>query len=343
VHRRPTFIVCASSKKKEKGFSKMIFIIKNKPTTEVNMKAIRIHNYGHSDQIKAENIPTPTPTDNQILVEVHAVGINPIDWKIREGLFKDMMPAKFPLTLGQDFAGKVLQVGEDTHNYQKGDLVYGFAQGSYAEFVLVEESKIAKIPEDVDYVTAAAIPTAGLTAYQLIANAIELKAGQSILIHGAGGGVGSFAVQLAIWKKAKIFATASSADVEYLKALGVQEVINFENEKFEDRVKDVDAVIDLIGEETLKRSYAVLKKGGIIATTVGQLDKKLLEDKGIKGIRFVMKQNSEDLSHLAELVNQKILAPRINEIVPLEEAKRAQDDLQMKHAKGKIILEVRPG
>lgn len=304
------------------------------------MKAIRINKYGHSDQIKVENILTPLPKDDQILIEVHAIGVNPMDWKIREGLFKEMMPAQFPLTLGQDFAGKVIATGTATHLYNKGDLVYGFAQGAYAEYLCVGESTIAKIPEDVDYITAAAIPTAGLTAYQLIMNALELKAGQTVLIHGAGGGVGSFAVQLAIWKKAKIIATASSADFEYLQKLGVTEIINFEKERFESRVKDVDAVIDLIGGDTLEKSISLIKKGGVIATTVGPMNEKLIKERGIKGVSFMVKQNSEDLVQLSNLVVKGIVRPRINEVIPLEEAKRAQDDLQLHHSKGKIILEV---
>ena len=306
------------------------------------MKAVRINTYGHSDQLKTENIPTPTPKANELLVEVHAVGVNPMDWKIREGLFKDMMPAQFPLTLGQDFAGMVIQTGAGVHGFTKGDLVYGFAPGAYAEFVCVTEGTIAKIPEGVDYVTAAAIPTAGLTAYQLIMNALDLKPGQSVLIHGAGGGVGSFAVQLALWKKATVYATAGSADLEYLQKLGVKEVINFEKDKFENKVRDVDAVIDLIGGEIQTRSFGVLKKGGLIATTVGGLDETLVQGKSLRGINFVVKQNAEDLAHLSILAEQGVLKPRINEVLPLEEAKRAQDDLQQRHSKGKIILEVRP-
>ncbi|HXH74140.1 MAG TPA: NADP-dependent oxidoreductase [Bacteriovoracaceae bacterium] len=306
------------------------------------MKAIQIHNYGHSDQLKIENIPEPTPGENEVFVEVHAVGVNPMDWKIREGLYKDMMPVDFPLTVGQDFSGQVIGTGENTHGFQKGDMVYGFAPGAYAEFVCVNEATIAKIPEDVDYITAAAIPTAGLTAYQLIMNAIDLKADQTVLIQGAGGGVGSFAVQLALWKKAKIIATADGGDIEFLKKMGITEIINFEREKFEDRVKDVDAVIDLVGGDTLKRSYAVLKKGGVIATTVGQVDEDVLKQIGARGVNFVVKQNSEDLAHLANLVDQDILRPRIFEVFPLEEARRAQDDLQRHHSHGKIILEVRP-
>lgn len=304
------------------------------------MKAIRINKYGHSDQIKIENVPSPLPKDDQILVEVHAIGVNPVDWKIREGLFKEMMPAQFPFTLGQDFAGKVIATGKATHLYKQGDLVYGFAQGAYAEFVCVGESTIAKIPEDVDYITAAAIPTAGLTAYQLLMNALELRAGQTVLIHGAGGGVGSFAVQLALWKKAKIIATASSVDHEYLSKLGVTEIINFEKERFEGRIKEVDAVIDLIGGDILERSIPLIKKGGIIATTVGPMNEQMIKERGIRGISFMVKQNSEDLVQLSSLVQKGIVRPRINEVLPMEEAKRAQDDQQLHHSKGKIVLEV---
>jgi NADPH:quinone reductase-like Zn-dependent oxidoreductase len=306
------------------------------------MKAIRINNYGHSDQIKVENIPAPTPKENELLIEVHAVGVNPVDWKIREGHMKDWIPAKFPLTLGQDFAGKVIEIGKGVHGYQKGDNVYGLAHGTYAEFIVTGEDTIAKIPEDVDYVTAASIPTAGLTAYQIIVNALALKEGQSVLIHGAGGGVGSFAVQLALWKKARIFANASSTDIDYLKKLGVKDVFDHEKDKFEDKVRDADAVIDLIGGDTLKRSINLVKKGGVIVSTVGEINEKQMQEKGIKGINFMMKRNSEDLAQMASLLEQGILKPRVNETIPLEEAKRAQDELQFKHSKGKIILEVRP-
>ncbi|MEZ0392508.1 MAG: NADP-dependent oxidoreductase [Pseudobdellovibrionaceae bacterium] len=304
------------------------------------MKAVRIHSYGGSDQIRVEDIPTPTPNDNQILVKVRAVGVNPFDWKVREGYMKEVMPAQFPLTLGHDFAGEVLQVGKGVHDYKPGDRVYGVGSGAYAEQVIVSEDKIAKIPPLVDFITAATIPTAGITAYQLVMNATQLREGQTVLIHGAAGGVGSFAVQLAFWKKAQIFATADQSDFDYLKELGVRELIDFKKERFEDRVKSVDVVIDLVGGEILKRSLAVVKPGGILATTVGPLDEKQAAEKNVKGIQFYAKQNSEDLSEMAKLVADGVLKPRIYEILPLEEAKLAQDRLQKGQSHGKIILQV---
>jgi NADPH:quinone reductase-like Zn-dependent oxidoreductase len=304
------------------------------------MKAIRIHAYGGSDQMKLENVNRPEPKEHQVLVQVFDAGVNPVDWKIREGYLKDVRPTSFPFTLGQDFAGKVLAVGTEVRGFKPGDRVYGFAHGSYAENALVDEHKIARIPDSVDDITAASLPTAGITAYQLIMNSTQLKEGQRILIQGAGGGVGSFAVQLALWKKAEIFATASDADIDYLRSLGVKKIINFQKEKFEDRVRDMDVVIDLVGGDTLRRSFDVVKKGGVIASTVGPIDPKLAEQKGIRAISFLAQQNSEDLEAMARLVEQGVLKPRINEVVPLDQAMKAQDDLKQGHSKGKIILRV---
>lgn len=304
------------------------------------MKAIRIHDYGPSDQIRYEDIGRPIPAENQVLVHVKDVGVNPIDWKIREGQMKDWLPVRFPYTLGQDFAGQVVEVGVGVTGFKIGDNVYGFAHGSYAEFAVVDESNLARMPEHIDYLVAAAIPTAGLTAYQLIMNCIELKKGQALLIHGAGGGVGSFAVQLALWKGAEVFATASKADFEYLKGLGLKNMIDYQTERFDEIVHDLDAVIDLVGGETLTRSFNVVKKGGILASTVGPLDQILAEQKDIHAKQFAMKRNSEDLVETAKLVERGVLLPRINEILPLSEAKRAHDELQGGHAKGKIVLQV---
>jgi NADPH:quinone reductase-like Zn-dependent oxidoreductase len=305
------------------------------------MKAMRIYSYGHSDQIRLDEIAQPVPKENEILCAVHDASVNPIDWKIREGLFRDMMASSFPFTLGQDFSGEVVQVGLGVRSFKKGDRVYGTAHGAYAEFVCVGESTVAKIPSGIDFITAASIPTAGLTAYQLIMKTANLRKGQSVLIHGAGGGVGSFAAQLALWKNARVYATASSIDFEYLKGLGLRDLIDYEKHKFEERIKDVDVVLDLVGGEILKRSFAVVKRGGMIATTVGPVDAKLASERGCQCIQFVVNQNSEDLAEMAKLVEKGILKPRIQEILPLEQAQLAQDHLQRGHAQGKIILDVK--
>jgi NADPH:quinone reductase-like Zn-dependent oxidoreductase len=305
------------------------------------MKAIRIHNYGHSDQIHLEEASAPTPKDNQLLVQVRDIGVNPVDWKIREGHMKDFRPANFPLTLGQDFAGEVLTVGSAVTQFGPGDRVYGFADGSYAEQALVTEDKISFLPDDIDFVTAASLPTAGITAYQLIMTVADLQQGQSILIHGAGGGVGSFAVQLALWKGAHVCATAAETDFPYLKSLGVQALIDYKKDRFQDLVHSVDVVLDLVGGETLNRSFDVVRAGGIVATTVGPVDLKIAGAKRAKAIQFMARPNSHDLWELAKLVELGVIQPRIHEVLPLEEARRAQDELQKGHSQGKIILEVR--
>jgi NADPH:quinone reductase-like Zn-dependent oxidoreductase len=305
------------------------------------MKAVRIYQYGHSDQMKVEDVIPPIPPgEHELLIEVRAAGVNPIDWKIREGLRTSRRPVNFPLTLGQDFAGKVIEIGEAVHGYKVGDDVYGFAlHGAYAEIVTAGEDTIAKIPVGIDYDTAAAIPTAGLTAYQII-EALDLQPGQHVLIHGAAGGVGSFAVQLALWKKAKVFVSVKGADVEYLEKMGANHVINYEEERFEDRAGQMDAVIDLVGGETLKRSYEVVNHGGIIITTVHEMDEKITRRKGIRGINFMMKRNSENLAHMAELLQQKVIEPRVIEKIPLEDARKALDDQQFHHSNGKIVIQI---
>lgn len=304
------------------------------------MKAIRIHAYGHSDQLKMENIEIPTLQRNQLLVKVFDVGINPVDWKIREGYMQTIIPVHFPMTLGQDFAGQVFEVGADVTRYEKGDRVYGFAHGAYAEYVAVDESTIAKIPASMEFATAASIPTAGQTAYQMI-NLAKLSKQSTVLIHGGAGGVGSFAVQLAVHHGNKVVATASGSDFEYVKELGATEVIDFKTEKFEDKVNDVDAVIDLVGGETLKRSFAVVKSGGIIVSSVGPIDQKLAAEKKIQAVQFMMRQNSEDLFEMAKLFDSGTLKVHIEKKFPFEETQKALDTLQKGPVKGKFIVEIR--
>ena len=233
------------------------------------MKAIQIHSYGNSSELKLEEVPSPSIRSNEALVRVHAAGVNPFDWKVREGWFKDWIPATFPLTLGVDYAGDIVQVGKDIRDFKVGDRVFGFASGTYSEFAAVPEKDLVRIPKSVDYETAVSLPTPGVTAYQLVLNAVHATKGTRILIHGAAGSVGSLAVQLARMQGAQVFATASGRDAEYLKGLGVEQVIDYRTERFDQKLKDLDAVIDLIGGETLARSYAVVKPGGIVVTTTG--------------------------------------------------------------------------
>jgi NADPH:quinone reductase-like Zn-dependent oxidoreductase len=304
------------------------------------MKAIRIHQYGSSDQLKVEEIETPTLKSNQVLVNVHNVGVNPVDWKIREGLRKDKFPVDFPATVGQDFAGEIERIGIGVTDFKVGDAVYGFASGAYAEYVAASVEEIALAPHTLDFIEMASIPTAGLTAWQGLIDYAKLESGQRILIHGAGGGVGSIACQIAIWKDAHVIGTCSPDDREYLYGLGVDELLDYKKDNFEEMLEDIDVVLDLIGGETQKKSLNVLKPGGIIVTTVGGLDVKKLEGMGLRGTAMTMTRDGRGLAQIAKLVDEGHINPRISCVLDLEDAARAQDFLQDGHPHGKVILEV---
>jgi len=219
------------------------------------MKAIRIHEYGDASTLKLEEIPHLSIADDQILVRIHDAGVNPIDWKIRQGYMRQVRPATFPITIGQDFAGEVVEVGKAVNQFAVGDNVFGFAQGTYAEYAAAPLCTVAAIPKSIDFATAAALPTAGLTALQIIRDIVAAKSWIRVLIHGAAGGVGSYASQIAKNLGARVIGTATGADIEYLQSLGVSEVIDYKRERFEDKAAEVDAVVDLVGGETLARSY----------------------------------------------------------------------------------------
>lgn len=304
------------------------------------MKVIRIHNYGSSDQLKIEDAPRPEVTNNEVLVKVHDAGVNPADWKIREGYLKDYIPTKFPYTLGQDFSGEIIEVGPQAQGFKVGDEVFGFAHGSYAEYAVARADKIAHKPKSIDFETAAAIPTAGLTAWQIVTETTQLQKNQRVLIQGAAGGVGSIAVQIARWKGAYIAATASSNDIEYLKNLGVEQVIDYKTERFEDKIKNLDAVIDLVGRDTLTRSYQILKAGGVLVTTVGSIDEPTAKEKNIAAVEFIMRQDGASLTELARLIDQGTIKVRISQVLQLTEAKKAQDLNQTGKSHGKIVLKV---
>jgi NADPH:quinone reductase-like Zn-dependent oxidoreductase len=304
------------------------------------MKAIRINSYGHADQMKLEDAPRPSIRGDQALVRIRAAGVNPVDWKIREGYLKDMMRASFPLTLGQDFAGDIVEVGADIRDFKIGDKVFGFAPGTYAEFTMLGAKDLVRMPTTIDYATAASIPTAGLTAYQLMFDVVSTAKDLRVLIHGAAGGVGSFAVQLARSKEARVFTTASAQDAAYLKGLGVEQVIDYRSERFEEKLRDLDAVIDLVGGETLARSYQVLKAGGIIASTVGAPDDGEVRKRGLRSRHFLMKKDPSQLARVGTMVDQGVLRPKVSQVLPLADAPRAHDLSEKGKSRGKIVLQV---
>jgi NADPH:quinone reductase-like Zn-dependent oxidoreductase len=236
---------------------------------------------------------------------------------------KQAMAATFPMTMGQDFAGKVVDIGSAVTQFAVGDRVFGFAQGAYAEYAAAPASTVAAIPNSMDFATAAALPTAGSTALQVIRDVVTAKTGITILIHGAAGGVGSYASQIAISVGARVIGTATGADIEYLKSLGVEQIVDYKRERFEDTVSGVDAVVDLVGGETLSRSYSAVKKGGVLATTVQPIDESAAKRAGIRAVQVIMRRNAADLAELARLVEKGAIKPRLSETMSLTQAREA--------------------
>jgi NADPH:quinone reductase-like Zn-dependent oxidoreductase len=304
------------------------------------MKAVRIHEYGNASKLELEEAPNPPIAPGQMRVKVQDAGVNPIDWKIRAGYMKERMPAMFPLTMGQDFSGKVAELGKNVAGFKVGDRAFGFAKGSYAEYAVADASEVAKLPDSIDFPLAATLPTAGLTALQLVRDVIKANRDMVVLIHGAGGGVGSFAAQLARNFGARVIATASLEDTTYLRSIGVEHVIDYKRERFEQKLTPVDAVIDLVGGETLARSYLMVRKGGIIATTVQPVDQPLAKQAGIRAVQFLMKRRASDLADLAKFVDQGTVKPRLSRVLDLAHAKDAQLLNETGHSHGKFVLEI---
>jgi NADPH:quinone reductase-like Zn-dependent oxidoreductase len=226
------------------------------------MKAVRMHDYGTIEALRYEDVAKPEPAADEVLIKVHAAGVNPVDWKIVEGFGKGWLGHALPHILGCEVAGVIEAVGSEVTKFKVDDAAYGYTnlarEGAYAEYIIAKESEIAAKPAALDFASAATLPVALLTASQALFGHAGLQAGQKVLIHAAAGGVGSIAVQLAKASGAEVIGTASARNREFVKGLGADEVIDYTATKFEDAVKDVDVVFDLIGGETGQRSYAVL-------------------------------------------------------------------------------------
>jgi NADPH:quinone reductase-like Zn-dependent oxidoreductase len=304
------------------------------------MKAVRIHSYGHSEKLRLEETPRPEIKSDEVLVKIRDAGVNPVDWQIREGYLKELMPSTLPLVVGQDVAGEIAEIGASVRDLKPGEEVFGFCRGSYAEYAAAQPRQLARKPHSVDFEAAASIPTAGLTAWQAIMEHARVSSGQRVLIHGAAGGVGTFAVQFARLQGARVAATASARDAAALKEMGVDPVIDYRTQRFEKRVRDADAVIDLVGGDTLARSYQVVKKGGVLVTTLGPIDEAKAKGHGIRAIAMRMRPDGAGLAEIARLIDAGKVKPRLDTVLALSEARKAQDLSQKGKAHGKIVLRV---
>ncbi|MBI4044985.1 MAG: NADP-dependent oxidoreductase [Candidatus Diapherotrites archaeon] len=313
------------------------------------MKAVQIKKYGGNDAVEInENAPAPVLPAEHVLIEARAAGVNPADWKTREGYFKEMAPLRLPATLGGDVAGVIIETA-DGAEFKKGDEVFGQGSamgggtGAFAEFVSAETKRIAKKPKKAGYAEAAALPLAGISALDVILNKINISSGQKILIHGGAGGIGSLAIQLAKHRGAHVATTVSEHDFEFAKSLGADEIINYKTQPFEEIVKDYDAVLDTVGADTYKKSFGVLKKGGMIVSMLEKPDEELMEKFGVHALmESTNKQvNTENLSKLAELVDRGVIKVHVDRTFPLEQADKALEYQEHGHPRGKVVLKIK--
>src|SRR5947207_1954176 len=306
------------------------------------MKAVVAHEYGGPEVLKYEDAPRPEPKENELLLRVIACGVNPADPLVISGRLAKEFGTHLPLIPGYDVAGIVEKTGTKVTQFKKGDAVYGYALfgGGWAEYAVLAENEAALKPKTATFVEAAAVPLAALTAWQSLIDVAKLSAGQTVLIHGGSGGVGSFAVQIAKARGAHVIATASTANQDLLKQLGADVPIDYTKTKFEDVAKDVDAVLDPVGKETLARSYGVLKKGGIVMCLVALPDQAELQKRGIHGAAISAHPDTADLTQIARLIDAGKIKPIVTQVLPLSEAIAAQQQAATHHTRGKVVLRI---
>jgi NADPH:quinone reductase-like Zn-dependent oxidoreductase len=307
------------------------------------MKSIRIHRFGGPDVLQLETQPWPALHGDELLIRVHAASVNPVDYKTREGKFPMIRAADLPLTLGRDVSGVVETPGAAGNYFNRGDAVYALLdrdQGGYAEYTKVRASACSLKPVNASHTEAAALPLAALTAYQGLFVHGALKPEQRVLIHGGSGGVGHLAVQLAKAKGAHVITTVGPKNVELARKLGADQVIDYRSQRFDQVVERVDMVFDLVGGETQERSFSVLKRGGILVSTLQAPDEKLANEHGVQGIMFLTEPSGAQLAEIGRLVETEEVRAIISATFPLEQAAKAQQKLESERSHGKIVLQM---
>ena len=306
------------------------------------MKAIVAHEYGGPQVLKYEDVRVPEPKENEILVRVIASGVNPADPLILNGKYAKEFGTHLPLILGYDLAGVVAKTGARITKLKVGDPVYAYLLwgGGWAEYCISNESESAIKPKSLSFIDAAAVPLAALTAWQALIDIGKIQSGQTVLIHGGSGGVGSFAIQIAKMRGARVIATASTANQDLLKQLGADVAIDYTRQKFEEIAHDVDVVLDPVGRETLARSYDVVKKGGIVVTIVSRCDENELKKHEIRGASLSSHPNSVELAEITKLIDAGKIKPIVSQLLPLTDAAKADAQAETHHTRGKIVLKI---
>jgi alcohol dehydrogenase len=334
------------------------------------MKAAFIRRYGGNDVVELGELPAPQAGPGELLVAVQAASVNPVDFKIRDGMLKMIIPFGFPLILGNDFSGVVQAVGAGVTRFRPGDAVFARMDkrriGAFAEFAVVAEADAVAKPTNLTHIEAAAVPLAGLTAWQALFEIGGLKAGQKVLIHGGSGGVGTFAIQLAHHAGATVATTVGARNAELARRLGADIVIDYKTQRFEDVVSGYDLVLDTQAGDILHRSFAVLKRGGVLVSIAGKPDGRLVREFGLNpllgvlldflsrkslrlakrhGVRYeylFMHPSGEQLAQLGRLLAEGSVRTGIDKVFPLEQVREALAYCEAGHATGKVVVEVKP-
>ena len=309
----------------------------NNPAT---MKAVVVNQYGGPEVLKYQDAPRPEPKADEILVRVMAAAINPVDSYVRQGRFR----GNLPIIIGSDIAGVVEKTGASAKKFKPGDAVYCYLSvargGGYAEYAIAKESETALKPKNINFAEASAVPLAGTTAWQALIDSGKLSAGQTVLIHGGSGGVGSFAIPIAKARGAKVIATASTAHQATLKQLGVDQAIDYTTTKFEDVVKDVDLVLNCVRADALGRSYGVVRKGGTIVSITDEPDQSECGKRGLTCSRMGAHPDGQVLEELTKLIEAGKMKPIVSQTFSLADASKAHQQIETRHTLGKIVLKV---
>ncbi len=310
---------------------------------EGQMRAVRIHKYGGPEQMKLESIAVPKPAADEVLIKVHAAGVNPVDWKIREGYLAEVIPHTLPLTLGWDFAGEVTAVGQNIEKWRVGDAVYArpnlSKNGAYAEYITVSADEIAAKPKTLSWQKAAAVPLVTLTAWQALNDIGQIKQGDRVMIHAGSGGVGITAIQLAKRAGATVYTTTSTQNIEFLKSLGADKVIDYTQQDFS-KLVDLDIVLDTLGGKVLENSWKTLKKGGRLISTVEVPNEELAAKFEVSANFCFVQANSGQLSEISNLIDSGDITVEIDSVFCLDDIAKAHKKSESGHTRGKIVIQI---
>jgi NADPH:quinone reductase-like Zn-dependent oxidoreductase len=308
------------------------------------MKAIRIESFGGPETLEVAQVECPRPRDDELLIQVRAASVNPVDYKIRSGQYPAVKREDLPKVLGRDVAGVVAARGAAVATFLDGDEVFAMLDGGpggYAEYVTVPADICVRKPAALDFAEAAAVPLAAITAWQGLFDYGGLLAGQRALIHGGAGGVGHFAIQLAKAHGAAVITTCAERDKDFVRSLGADQAIDYKSERFEDLVQDVDLVLDLISGDTQERSWSVLKDGGTLVSTLSRPSERQARIHHARAMNYIAKPNGAELGQIAHLITEGKVRPHVAARMALEEVAAAHRKLEHEHPRGKIVLEIR--